>query len=264
MRVALALRRPGSARHLVVLSETARPLANLVRSATATMSTGETLVALTCSRCGRDFSREKRNVKYARHFCSLACAATGPRVVTACGEYRTYRNGCRCALCRSANAARCNALRERRLASASNSTEPQSKVCGGCQRRRALADFDGDEGSFDGLRRNCKRCLRYSRNWRRANPVTVSALTEARRVRLLSSLRDAPVSPEGVAARFAVFGNRCAYCKATERLTIDHVIPISRGGRHILANIRPSCRSCNSSKCGQPLTQWLARRQMHP
>jgi 5-methylcytosine-specific restriction endonuclease McrA len=32
----------------------------------------------------------------------------------------------------------------------------------------------------------------------------------------------------------------------------DHVIPITKGGGEILANLRPACRSCNTRK----LNQW--------
>ena len=46
--------------------------------------------------------------------------------------------------------------------------------------------------------------------------------------------------------------NRCQYCekKFTEKLepTIDHVIPLSKGGMHDPTNIVAACRSCNSKK----------------
>lgn len=47
----------------------------------------------------------------------------------------------------------------------------------------------------------------------------------------------------------AVFQNQCAYCRQTfQRLEMDHLIPLSRGGRHIAENIVPACRRCNASK----------------
>ncbi|WP_461165382.1 HNH endonuclease [Arthrobacter sp. R4-81] len=46
----------------------------------------------------------------------------------------------------------------------------------------------------------------------------------------------------------------------------DHVKPISKGGSHCLANLRPICQSCNSSKGGRwPLTKaQLAANFRHP
>ena len=43
-------------------------------------------------------------------------------------------------------------------------------------------------------------------------------------------------------------GYRCQYCNAREDLTIDHVIPRSRGGRDTWKNLVTSCASCNIKK----------------
>lgn len=52
---------------------------------------------------------------------------------------------------------------------------------------------------------------------------------------------------------------RCFYCGAKKwpakepspqpEITIDHFLPISRGGTDDLDNLVPACRICNSSKC---------------
>ena len=48
---------------------------------------------------------------------------------------------------------------------------------------------------------------------------------------------------------------RCAICKLKEPfpgpcsgLTIDHIVPLSRGGQNIVTNIQPLCLSCNMKK----------------
>lgn len=43
-------------------------------------------------------------------------------------------------------------------------------------------------------------------------------------------------------------GGRCVQCGATQHLHFDHVIPFSRGGANIAANIQLLCVSCNLSK----------------
>ena len=52
------------------------------------------------------------------------------------------------------------------------------------------------------------------------------------------------------------FGNRCAYCGSDEDLTMDHVVPLSKGGGLTRSNIVPCCKSCNSSKCNTDMEVW--------
>ena len=50
---------------------------------------------------------------------------------------------------------------------------------------------------------------------------------------------------------------RCHYCErdvGVRRLTLDHVVPLIRGGRSVRANVVPACKDCNSAK--QSLLPW--------
>lgn len=48
------------------------------------------------------------------------------------------------------------------------------------------------------------------------------------------------------------FNGACAYCGATgKKLTADHLIPKSAGGKDELANIVPACEECNRIKADQ-------------
>lgn len=40
----------------------------------------------------------------------------------------------------------------------------------------------------------------------------------------------------------------CARCGRRRRLTVDHVIPVSKGGSSDISNLQPLCRPCNSLK----------------
>lgn len=44
-------------------------------------------------------------------------------------------------------------------------------------------------------------------------------------------------------------GKRCAYCGTTKSISIDHIIPLVKGGAHTITNIQILCLSCNSKKC---------------
>lgn len=57
-------------------------------------------------------------------------------------------------------------------------------------------------------------------------------------------------------------GNRCQYCGTPDHLTLDHVIPKSRGGKTNWDNLATACKRCNSRKgdftpeeAGMPLRQ---------
>ena len=45
-----------------------------------------------------------------------------------------------------------------------------------------------------------------------------------------------------------IVGHRCLWCGKTEPLTVDHIIPLSKGGRNHIENCQPLCRPCNSKK----------------
>ena len=53
-----------------------------------------------------------------------------------------------------------------------------------------------------------------------------------------------------------LFDNSCAYCGAKHNLTMDHIVPISKGGKNVFTNIVPACKSCNSSKNSSELIAW--------
>ncbi len=43
-------------------------------------------------------------------------------------------------------------------------------------------------------------------------------------------------------------GHQCVKCGAKEALTLDHIIPWSRGGEDTVENLQTMCQSCNSRK----------------
>jgi len=59
-------------------------------------------------------------------------------------------------------------------------------------------------------------------------------------------------------------GHQCTYCKtslAHAPLEWDHILPVSRGGRHSIGNLAPVCRSCNRSKSGSLLSAWRLKHK---
>lgn len=46
----------------------------------------------------------------------------------------------------------------------------------------------------------------------------------------------------------AKYNFRCACCGEQKPLTVDHVVPLSKGGANLIENLQPLCQSCNSRK----------------
>ena len=74
------------------------------------------------------------------------------------------------------------------------------------------------------------------------------ARRRARKIALPSML----TAPQWQAVVVAYKG-KCAYCGAKpKKLTIDHVLPLARGGHHTTENVVPACLPCNSRKRAGP------------
>ena len=43
---------------------------------------------------------------------------------------------------------------------------------------------------------------------------------------------------------------RCRYCRATENLTKDHIVPLIQGGKDEIKNLQVLCKRCNEMKSG--------------
>jgi 5-methylcytosine-specific restriction endonuclease McrA len=51
----------------------------------------------------------------------------------------------------------------------------------------------------------------------------------------------------------------CYYCHerfAPKELTLDHIVPVSRGGRTTKGNCVPCCKECNNRKQSQTPVEW--------
>lgn len=49
--------------------------------------------------------------------------------------------------------------------------------------------------------------------------------------------------------------NKCQYCGSTRSLTIDHIVPKSKGGQDTWENLVVACHSCNTKKGDMYLEQ---------
>lgn len=59
---------------------------------------------------------------------------------------------------------------------------------------------------------------------------------------------------------FEKFDGMCAYCQKNKAESVDHIIPVSKGGNSVPGNLLPCCKSCNSSKHNKNVFEWLASK----
>lgn len=109
---------------------------------------------------------------------------------------------------------------------------------------------------------NPEKCNAQSRKWRAANPEKFSEsvrkyahanpdAVKARNHRRRTLKTAAGGSYTAAEWRNLVehYGNKCLCCgRADVKLTVDHVIPVAKGGTSNIENIQPLCQACNTRK----------------
>lgn len=167
------------------------------------------------------------------------------------------------------------------------------KRCSKCKVERPLDYFNKNSQSKDGLRPECNVCRakwraenketiasrnkawreknkdydnatsaqwrkdnpeRYKeqmRNWRKNNKQRKRELEHRRRTRKQNN-GVCSITPKDM----RYLEGPCAYCGSTENITMDHVVPISRGGTHGIGNLVPCCSNCNSHKLDRTVMEW--------
>lgn len=83
------------------------------------------------------------------------------------------------------------------------------------------------------------------------NPL-ITSVKEYKRPSVIRLYNYAPVPYRKVhLSRINIFkrdGHKCGYCFSNKKLTIDHIIPKSRGGKNTWENLVTCCGSCNLKK----------------
>lgn len=100
----------------------------------------------------------------------------------------------------------------------------------------------------------CRRCRDAAQ---RIRPDDDSRVRRRQRERLAPGLSAS--ERDRLQAKWRRQGRRCAYCDDLAD-TIDHAVPLVRGGTNFEGNLVPACRACNSGKQARLLIEWRSRR----
>ena len=55
--------------------------------------------------------------------------------------------------------------------------------------------------------------------------------------------------------------HKCAYCGSDEGLTLDHIVPRSKGGADYTKNVVCCCHNCNQDKGHTPWEDWYLSQE---
>ncbi len=90
------------------------------------------------------------------------------------------------------------------------------------------------------------------RRWQQDNRVYLNQIHTAR-------MRDiAPAQRKVVQEVMDYYGPNCVYC-GKEASGLDHLRPVSKGGKTEFDNLAPACKSCNSTKWAHPIWVMVGR-----
>lgn len=91
-----------------------------------------------------------------------------------------------------------------------------------------------------------------SASWKSKNRKMATAYENSRRARKLEA-GIYLILPREINK---ILSSPCAACGKCDKISIDHIIPLSRGGRHSVGNLQALCQRCNSSKNDKTIMEW--------
>lgn len=158
-----------------------------------------------------------------------------------------------------------------------DSLQPEVKRCTYCNEIKPLTEFRKRASAKDGHAAMCKPCQRIyeaahralnrdrylerQQAWYENNPdgrsrhrkKFIAARPYAERIDL-ANRRARQMCVDGSITEgdwewiLEKYGARCLKCGSDDRVQIDHVIPLTKGGPNVRDNLQPLCQACNKSK----------------
>lgn len=100
--------------------------------------------------------------------------------------------------------------------------------------------------------RNKEKRTIYAAEWRNKNRFKWNFYASKRRLKLRQNGIFKVLDKE-----FRKLTNsNCFYCGSKDNLTLDHILPIARGGRHSIGNLITACKPCNCQKNKRTIVEW--------
>ena len=199
--------------------------------------------------------------------CSACRAVSPPEAFHRDSKARDGRSST-CKSCANANAARWRRENPARVKQTSREwyEANRDRVIERAKRRYA-ANTEGHRVAIAAWQAaNPERVLEYGRRSRERHPEREKARSlryyEANKDRWRAyaaqrRTRTGPVTAELQRIIAGLIAQSCAYCGSVDRIEVDHVVPLARGGKHEVENLAPACFACNRSKGAKLVSEWL-------
>lgn len=160
---------------------------------------------------------------------------------------------------------------------------PKSKVCPCCKIEKSRDGFNRHKNRKDGLHIYCKECrkerrkanaaekreynqkyyyanqkqiLEQKKEYHKNNPHIIFNASSKRR----KLIGDCNITKEEWLIIMRSTEWKCFYCGCAlnkHNQTIDHWVPLARGGDHNVTNLVPACKTCNCSKGSKLYREWV-------
>lgn len=92
-----------------------------------------------------------------------------------------------------------------------------------------------------------EKMLGQSQRYAKEHPEVIIASRHKRRGRM-SHTKDGTVTAGKLRKLFETWTGICPVCGKTSKPSLDHILPLSKGGTHTLSNLQLMCKPCNSKK----------------
>lgn len=157
------------------------------------------------------------------------------------------------------------------------------KQCSKCLLQKAYSDFYKNAKTKDNYCSKCKSCVKedtkiwkqnnpekvnaQNRRWNKKNPDKALEITRKYRAKNPEVVsdnnhrrRDLKINNGSFKIRKLfmrrLYDSPCIFCGSLVNIQADHVIPLSRGGRHSEGNLAPLCQNCNLDKRDKTNMEW--------
>ena len=128
----------------------------------------------------------------------------------------------------------------------------QSRICKNCEQSKPLKMFVASRNGVYVYLERCRACRvlakPFQRFWKKLSPENRERNRMTRRARLAGCSVIIPFTKSEIIRRDGLNCYICGKELTVSTATIDHVIPISRGGYHCPNNAKIACKPCNNAK----------------